>query len=370
MKRISKLLIITILFTLVLNIVDSSLATQQFAIVEIAQIDTGGLAYDIEVIGNTAYIADNQGGLVLIDVSDPHSPQKISSLNDAVGSAQDLYIVDSLVYVADYNDGLEIIDISNPSNPIEVANFNDGGQALGVAVNGDYAFVADGQDGLEILDISNPSNPIEVAQYNIPGTSNNVMVIDDLALVTESTVVSGIPQSSSLTILNISDINAIVKVGSYDPGSQNTIIFSHLFGNSVYLSVHGSQMSLRIMDINSGLTTTEVGRYYCGTGGAPNKMSVKGDLIYIACGAVGLKVVDASNPIYPIETDSYYDGGYAYDVKVVGNFAYVADRHDGLEIIQVSDTIDNTSKSPGFQFIEVILGIIAFFSLIKMKQRE
>ena len=374
MKKTKLLVITSLSVALLLSFITTSKIisqsdNQEFIMTEIAQIDTGGLAFDIEVVENTAYIADGVGGLVLIDVSDPNNPQKISSFNDAVG---ELCIVDSLVYVADNNDGLEIIDISNSSNPTEVGSFNDGGQALGVAVNGDYAFVADGQDGLEILDISNPSNPIEVAQYYIPGSSNNIILVDDLALVTECTIVDGEPQSSSLKILNISDIDNIVEIGSYIPANLNTIHFLDVSGNSVYLSVHGSQMSLRIMDFNSGKNPTEIGRYYCGSGGAPNKMSVINDLIYIACGNVGLKVVDVSSLTHPVEIDTYYDGGHAYDVKVVGNFAYVADRTDGLEIIQISDITDNTSNStiPGFGFIEFILGIITFCSLIKMIHRD
>ena len=201
---------------------------QGFSMTEIAQIDTGGLAYDIEIVENTAYIADAFGGLVLVDISDPNNPQKICSFNVASG---ELCIVESLIYVAGGNDGLAIIDISDSSDLTEVGSFNDGGQALGVAVNGDYAFVADGQDGLEILDISNPSNPIEVAQYIIPGSTNNIILVNDLALVTECTITAGIPQSSSLKILNISDIDNIIEIGSYIPANLNTIHFLEVSGN-------------------------------------------------------------------------------------------------------------------------------------------
>ncbi|MBA7591536.1 hypothetical protein ES708_33695 [subsurface metagenome] len=34
---------------------------------------------------------------------------------------------------------------------------------------------------------------------------------------------------------------------------------------------------------------------------------------------------------------SYFDGGHSYDVVVVGDNAYIADREDGLEIIKIKD---------------------------------
>ncbi|MFX1274695.1 MAG: hypothetical protein ACFFAT_06570 [Promethearchaeota archaeon] len=47
-----------------------------------------------------------------------------------------------------------------------------------------------------------------------------------------------------------------------------------------------------------------------------------------------LKISDMCNPV---EIAQFYDGGYAFEIFVSNNLAYVADGEDGLEIIDVSD---------------------------------
>ena len=47
-------------------------------------------------------------------------------------------------YVADDESGLRVIDITNPSSPFEAGYYDTPGYASGVAVAGNYAYVADG----------------------------------------------------------------------------------------------------------------------------------------------------------------------------------------------------------------------------------
>ncbi len=53
--------------------------------------------------------------------------------------------------------------------------------------------------------------------------------------------------------------------------------------------------------------------------------------------AFGLRVIDVSNPAAPVEIGALDTPGYAYDVEVVGELAYVADRDSGLRVIDVSN---------------------------------
>ena len=83
---------------------------------------------------------------------------------DTPGDANDVVVVGDLAYVADNQAGLRIIDISNPEEPTEVGFFDTPGTALHVAISGDYAYVADGPGGLCIVDISEPSSDISRCQ--------------------------------------------------------------------------------------------------------------------------------------------------------------------------------------------------------------
>ncbi|RMG53161.1 MAG: hypothetical protein D6723_07605, partial [Acidobacteria bacterium] len=60
-------------------------------------------------------------------------------------------VVGDLAFVADGEGGLRIIDVSDPARPFERGFLDTPDAALGVAVVGDLAFVADAKGGLFIL---------------------------------------------------------------------------------------------------------------------------------------------------------------------------------------------------------------------------
>ena len=95
---------------------------------------------------------------------------------DTPDYARGVAVSGSYAYVADDEKGLRIINISNPSRPYEVGYYDTPGYAYGVAVSGFYAYVADGYEGLRIINISNPSRPYEVGYYNTLGYARNVAV--------------------------------------------------------------------------------------------------------------------------------------------------------------------------------------------------
>nr|WP_287676266.1 Calx-beta domain-containing protein [Microcystis sp. M038S2] len=75
------------------------------------------------------------------------------------GYAWDVQIVGNYAYVADLDSGLQIIDISNPAAPTFKGNYDTSGYAYGVQIVGNYAYVADYEGGLQILDVSDFTNP-------------------------------------------------------------------------------------------------------------------------------------------------------------------------------------------------------------------
>lgn len=71
----------------------------------------------------------------------------------------------SYAYVADWDGGLRVIDVSNPASPHEAGFYGMPGGPSDVAVSGVYAYVADGVSGLRVIDVSNPTSPREVGFY-------------------------------------------------------------------------------------------------------------------------------------------------------------------------------------------------------------
>ncbi len=71
--------------------------------VEIGALDTPDCAYDVEVVGDLAYVADSRiSGLRVIDVSNPAAPVEIGALDTPESSARDVEVVGGLAYVADW----------------------------------------------------------------------------------------------------------------------------------------------------------------------------------------------------------------------------------------------------------------------------
>jgi len=68
--------------------------------------------------------------------------------------------------------------------------------------------------------------------------------------------------------------------------------------------------------------------------GTINAAFINNNVAYLAAYQNGLIIVDLADLSNPRVIGRYFDGGHPYDVEVVGDIAYVADREDGLEIIK------------------------------------
>ena len=64
--------------------------------------------------------------------------------------------------------GIYVIDVSDPTNPVEVGSYL-GECATDMCLLGDYAFYTTSGNGFMTIDISNPTNPVSVAQTNMYG---------------------------------------------------------------------------------------------------------------------------------------------------------------------------------------------------------
>ena len=116
-------------------------------------------AHRIQIVENTAYIANwIQGGLQIWNV-DPGlaTPTFLGKYVDATSKSRGVQVVGNLAYVADQEFGLKVINISTPSAPTLVGNYDTPGTAYRVKVVGNKAYVADSTSGVQIIDVTTPS---------------------------------------------------------------------------------------------------------------------------------------------------------------------------------------------------------------------
>ena len=261
--------------------------------VQVGNIEFFGAPYEIEVLGDLAYIADS-AGLRTVAISDPTAPVEID-LAASSGPPYSLTIVDGLAYVAigessGAERGLSVFDLSDPRAPVEIGYLQLRYGALDVAVEGGLAYVAAANSGLWAIDVSDPEAPVALGRLATPyGVAYELAVADGLAYVLD-----GFPS------------------GGFVGG-------------------------LQIIDLSIPTTPIEVGSTTVIGAGLRPEVAVVGDLAYVAVGQEGLRVTDVSNPEAPVEIGAIDTPDFARGVTVVDSVAYVADRHSGLRIIDVAN---------------------------------
>ena len=282
-------------------------------------MDTSGDAKDVVVSGNYAYVADEDSGLAIIDISNPASPGSPVYV-DTSGSAHGVTVSGDYAYVADYTSGLAIIDISNPASPGSPVYMNTG-DARGVTVSGNYAYVAAYDKGLAIINISDPTNPGSPVYMDTDGFSYNVAISGDYAYVADST--------KGLAIINISDPT---NPGSPVYESTSTSCTGcdpydvAIIGNYAYVA--GSSPGLAIIDISD--PTNPGSALWKDTNGYALGISISGNYAFLSLGGAGLGIINISDPTNPGMPVYMATRGDAQGVTVSGNYAYVADDKAGF----------------------------------------
>jgi len=198
--------------------------------------DTGGNAYDVQVLHKTAYVADQSQGLRIIDVTDPGDLDELG-FYDTGSNAYAVWTSGNVAYIADDANGIVAVNVLDPTAPALLDTYDTAGRAVDVEVDGDIAYVADRAGGLVILDISDPSNMDLVATYDTDGEARGVFVAGNYVFVADDT--------EGLQIINVSD--------PWNPVLENNITTL----NSAWAVAVAGNYSF-VANQNAGLTAVHV----------------------------------------------------------------------------------------------------------------
>lgn len=116
-------------------------------------------AWQVRVVGNTAFIADSLGGLVTVDVTDARNPKLIGRL-DVHGTARDVTFDANakVAYVAAGAQGFVAVDISDLANMKILSTTDTPGMALQVGFAQGRVTIADWND-VRTYDVTAPATP-------------------------------------------------------------------------------------------------------------------------------------------------------------------------------------------------------------------
>jgi hypothetical protein len=127
--------------------------------------------FDLKLLGNRAYIAADQAGVIIVDIGNPQLPSVVSQFNVG-GRSQKLAIVGTHLYVADHERGLRIFTLQDPDHPEEVGHFNWGRGVYCFSVHNSQVYACDTEylmalDCSRALPVSNDAGPAQPYRFDL-----------------------------------------------------------------------------------------------------------------------------------------------------------------------------------------------------------
>jgi len=293
--------------------------THTFEIISICSLP--GYAKDIDVAGDLAYVANDQGGLQIVDVSNSESTFVIGEyVTERI--IQGVAIRDTIAYLAvgHAQGGIIILNVAQPSEPVFVGQDQTfyGYDLVAPTDDTMYVYIA-ARYWFIVEDVkTHPQYPSFVRRFSTPGDTRGIYLVDSIAYLA--------CEQMGIHIFNLAKPDSEALVGWIDTPSNARNVFVE--GNYAYVA--DGRAGLVIIDVSDLENLAIIAEY--DTPEYANNVFVYDDYAYIADGDGGLQVIDVSNPEEPI----YYgavETSYAYGVYVRDEYIYIADRDIGLVII-------------------------------------
>jgi hypothetical protein len=295
-----------------------------------------GAATRVQVVGTRAYVG-GPSSLRVVDASDPTS---LSLLGSSPVAVADLHVVGDVAYVAG-SGGLRIVDVADAAHPLLRGSYDlpvgDGRLSHGasrVDVVGDRAYVIFQQtivgippnrSELAIVDVRDRAKPALLGRYDLGPSFSDLAVVDGYAYVGGTIDVGGATgrfYNAYLAILDLRDLASPALIGSYrgsellSGGSGGAIAVDDVI---VYLGIAiGS--ALYALDVRDRAHPMLIGTLPIGA----SDLRVAGQFAYLAGMAAGLAIVDIRNPAALAQRASSGGLGMPAGVDIAGDIIYVA----------------------------------------------
>lgn len=292
---------------------------------------TAGYAQDVLKKDNLLYMAQGEGGLLILNIENPANPVTVSVTTEGVrGYCSRIAIKDSAVYLAAGSFGINILNVSDPYAPeVPVTNFGPK-PSRNLYVMGDYLFNSNSELGFNISNISYPTEPDSRGQIVTNGYANAIRINSDTTMLFVACGEMG------LSIYDISDFQQgygeYPHIGWCDtPGYAEDIVI--LEEESVAFLACGTS-GLQIINYADTNNVFITGSY--DGGGYAKSLKYQDKRIYMACELGGLQVIDVSDLSHPV-FKGQIETEFAFGLYVDENYVYLADEIEGLIIISIPD---------------------------------
>ena len=294
--------------------------------VEISSMEGTGVTWANKRSGNFSYLANSATGISIIDVSSPmgSGPEKIAGIptND---ETRDLAIQDNTLFFADYGGGLRIYDITDPANPGPAGNISLS-NAWRVDVNGNTLFIDNANpnlpDTLMIYDVSNPASPVMESSMLLPDLIWKVFYYEDHLYIAA--------HDDGLLVVDVTSPGNPMLVATVNLPDVSDV---DIQDDTAYVASTDWDGGLVTVDVSDPADPQVLNIYNPSGWYHPFHVTVEGEYAYTGENFGDLKMFDVSDPLNPQVIDEYVTSGSIVQMTAMGNYLYVSDGPDGLQIM-------------------------------------
>lgn len=300
--------------------------------------DTPDQALDVSVSGDLAFVADRYAGIRIIDVSNPFAPREIGFW-DPDQKAVQVQLENGQLYVGDQQNGLRTIrPAHDQSVALQPIGFHHCPELQAFDVESSVAVVGDKSGRLQILDASSPEDMPVVAEYELPAAAQAVRLSNSHAYVAAG--------ARGIRVLNLSNPTSPREVETYVPernrttASQTALRYYPNPPSAWRMTLSGSHLyasfddGIHILDVSSPSDPILLGRVR--TSERAMETVIRDEHLFAAFDD-GLRVIDVKDPAHPTQVGRLDTPSYARAVALEGHHLYLGDLTGGVLVVDVSD---------------------------------
>jgi len=286
----------------------------------ISRLVVDGSARDVVVIGDRAYVATMDGGVIVMDVSNHMLPIFLSRYITA-GPVKGLAATADRLFVADGTQGVLSLSLANPDSLTELAQLVPSGiDAWDLVVSGDYAYVAGGTAGLYALNIANPDTLIVAGWLTLGNDVRDVEVAGGYAYTAE--------MDGGFKVIDIAKPDSMKMTDQYLVSLAQDVSLS---GSIAYVAAGNNGLYAVDVTVPDNILVADV----YNSGNTIQGVVATATYTYLGSGAAGVEIIDSSNPSALVSvTNGIFDtDGNSYKLALNGGYIFVAD-HTSLTILK------------------------------------
>jgi len=276
---------------------------------------------------NLVYATENTDNfhLAIYSVSDPQSPYILGQCILPTASAPEIIVSGEYAYVANESGGLRILNVSDSTNPFEVSHLIPPGDVYSLSIYCDSFLLLStksciGNGGLWVVNIKNPYNPYTIGcDTSLFWGGRDVSYFSHFAYV--STGFEGIK------IMDILDPTSPYIIGDFLPPC---FLLNHThtnIGAYIYAGEWGTKEGLgnALRTIDASNPSLPVSIDYDAIPDRSIDVALQGNYAYVANFYSGIYTLDVSNPSSPHEVSHYDTKGRSNSIVIKDSIAYIAD---------------------------------------------